>query len=70
VLLSRRHDLAAARQFFTRALRAGTVPAGVTTGRAPACPRVPGELIPSALHTAEQCANNPVEADPAASSRC
>jgi transposase, IS6 family len=63
VLLPARRDLAAARRFFTRALRAGTVPAGVTTDRAPACPRVPGELIPSALHTAGQYANNPIEAD-------
>jgi transposase, IS6 family len=31
VLLSGRRDLAAARRFFTRALRAGTVPAEVTT---------------------------------------
>ncbi len=35
VLLSARSDLAAARRFFTRALRAGTVPVEVTTGRAP-----------------------------------
>ena len=63
VLLSDRRDLAAARRFFTRALRAGTVPAEVTTDRAPAYPRVPDELIPSALHTVEQYANNPVEAD-------
>ena len=32
VLLSGRRDLAAARRFFTRALRAGTVPVEVTTG--------------------------------------
>ena len=63
VLLSQRRDLAAARRFFTRALRAGTIPAEVTTDRAPAYPRVPGELIPSALHTVERYANNPVEAD-------
>jgi transposase-like protein len=36
VLLSLRRDLYAARRFFTRALRAGTVPAEVTTDRAPA----------------------------------
>jgi len=54
--------LAAARRFFTRALRAGTIPAEVTTGRAPAYPRVLGELIPSALHAVERYANNPVEA--------
>ena len=63
VLLSARRDLAAARRFFTRALRAGTVPVEVTTDRAPVYPRVLDELIPSALHTVEQYANNPVEAD-------
>jgi DDE domain len=44
-------------------LRAGAVPAEVTTDRAPACPRVLDELVPSALHTVEQYANNPIEAD-------
>lgn len=63
VLLSERRDLAAARRFFDRALRAGTVPVEVTTDRAPAYPRVLDELIPSALHTVEQYANNPIEAD-------
>ena len=63
VLLSKRRDLAAARRFFGRALRAGIVPAGVTTDRAPAYPRILDELIPSALHTTEQYANNRVEAD-------
>ena len=63
VLLSTRRDLAAARRFFIRALRAGTVPAEVTTDRAPSYPRVLDELIPTALHTVEQYANNPVEAD-------
>jgi IS6 family transposase len=51
------------RRFFTRALRVGTIPAEVTTDRGPACPRVLDELIPSALHTIERYANNPVEAD-------
>jgi transposase-like protein len=63
VLLSARRDLAAARRFFTRALRAGTVPAEVTTDRAPVYLRVLDELVPSALHTVEQYANNPIEAD-------
>ena len=54
VLLSVRRDLTAARRFFTSALRAGTVPVEVTTGRAPVCPGVPGKLIPSALRTVEQ----------------
>ena len=63
VLLAVRRDLAAARRFFTRALRAGTVPAEVTTDRAQVYPRVLDELIPSALHIVEQYANNPIEAD-------
>jgi IS6 family transposase len=63
VLLSRRRDLAAARRFLTRALPTGTIPTEVTTDRAPAYPRILGELIPSALHTVERYANNPVEAD-------
>jgi transposase, IS6 family len=63
VLLSARRDLAAARRFFTRALRAGTVPAEVTTDRAQVYPRVLDELAPSALRTVEQHANNPIEAD-------
>jgi transposase-like protein len=63
VLLSRRRALAAARRFLTRALRAGTVPAEVITDRAPVYPRVLDELVPSALHTVEQYANNPIETD-------
>ena len=63
MLLSIRRDLAAARRFFTRALRAGTLPAELTTDRAPAYPRVLDELIPSALRTVQRYANNPVETD-------
>jgi transposase, IS6 family len=63
VLLSMRRDLAAARRFLIRAMQAGTIPVEITTGRAHVYPRVPGELIPSALHTAGQYANNPIEAD-------
>ena len=59
VLLSVRRGLAAARRFFTRALRPGTIPAEVTTDRAPVYPRVIDELVPSALHIVEQYANNP-----------
>jgi len=62
-LLPARRDLAAARRFFTRALGIGTVPAEVTTDCAPVYPRVLDELVPSALHTAGQYANNPIEAD-------
>ena len=63
VLLSTTRDLAAARRFFIRTLRADTVRAEVTTDRAPVYPRVLDELIPSALHTVKQYANNPIEAD-------
>jgi transposase, IS6 family len=49
--------------FFTRALRAGTVPVEVTTDWAPVYPRVLDELVPHALHCVEQYANHPVEAD-------
>jgi transposase, IS6 family len=44
-------------------MRAGTIPVEVTTDSAPTYPRVLDELVPSALHVAEQYANNPVEAD-------
>ena len=63
VWLSRRRDLVAAKRFFGRALALGTVPVEVTTDRAPAYPRVLDELIPSAMHTTAQYANNGVEAD-------
>ena len=63
VLLSSRRDLGAARRFFTRALRAGTIPAEVTTDRAPVYPRIRDELLHSARHTVERYANNPIEAD-------
>ena len=51
------------RELFTQAMRIGTVPAEVTAGRAPVCPRVPGELVPSALHAAGRYADNPAGAD-------
>jgi transposase, IS6 family len=63
VLLPAQRDLPAARRFFTRALRGGTIPAEITTDRAPACPRILDELVPSALPIAERYANNPAEAD-------
>jgi transposase, IS6 family len=62
ILLSERRDLAAAQRFVTRARRAGTVPAEVTTDRGPASPRVLEEPVPSAPHTVERDANNPIEA--------
>ena len=55
--------MAAARAFFARALAVGVRPTQVTTDRAPAYPRVLDEYVPAALHSVEQYANNPVEAD-------
>src|SRR5918992_5834447 len=50
VLVSEKRDLAATRQFFTRALEHGPSPTEVTTDRAPAYPRVLEELVPAASH--------------------
>jgi transposase-like protein len=61
--VSEKRDVAAARRFFTRALRHGSQPAEVTTDRAPAYPRVLEELALPACHITEQYANNPVESD-------
>ena len=64
VLLSPRRDAAAARRFFTRALRRLKVrPTEVITDAAPVYPGVLEELVPAAWHHVEQYANNPIEAD-------
>ena len=63
VLVSTRRDAAAARAFFTRALRLGPAPVEVVTDRAPVYPRLVDELMPTARHVTEQYANNAVEAD-------
>ena len=54
VLLSERRDGAAARAFFTRALRFGSAPVEVTTKRALVYPRAIDELAPAARHAFEQ----------------
>ena len=46
ILLSLRRDLGAARRFFTRALRAGTIPAEVTTRPRARLPADPGRTAP------------------------
>jgi transposase-like protein len=64
VLLSARRDAAAARRFFTRALRMLKVtPSEVVTDAAPVYPAVLDELLPAAWHHVEQYENNPIEAD-------
>jgi transposase-like protein len=63
IWLSRRRDLTAAGEFFSRALASGTVPREVTTDRAPVYPRVLDELVAGALRVTEQYANNAVECD-------
>ena len=63
VLVAEKRDIAATRQFFTRALEHGPSPTEVTTDRAAAYPRVLDELVPTACHVTEQYANNAIEAD-------
>jgi transposase-like protein len=63
VLVCERRDGAAARAFFTRALKTGLAPVEVTTDRAPVYPRVIDESVPGARHVLEQYANNRGEAD-------
>jgi IS6 family transposase len=64
VLLSARRDAAAARRFFTRALKAlKVVPVEVVTDAAAVYPAVLADLTPTAWHHIERYANNPVEAD-------
>jgi transposase, IS6 family len=63
VLVSEKRDLAATRQFFTRALERSSSPIEVTTDRAAAYPRVLDELVPAACHITEQHANNAIESD-------
>ena len=64
VLLSPRRDAAAARRFFTRAIRTLKVrPSEVVTDASPVYPAVLDEMLPSAWHHVEQYANNPIEAD-------
>jgi transposase-like protein len=61
--VSDRRGTAAARRFFTRALRYGPAPVEVTTDNAGPYLRVVDELIPAAVHVTEQYSNNRIEAD-------
>jgi len=63
VLATEKRDAAAARRFFTRALRQVPRPVEVTTDKAAAYLRVLDELVPAAAHVTELYANNRVEAD-------
>jgi transposase, IS6 family len=63
VLLSEQRDTAAARRFFSRALRCGAAPVEVTTDKAGPYLRVLDDLIPAAAHMTEQYDNNRIEAD-------
>ena len=66
MLLSEQRDTAAAREFFTRALRHGPRPVELTTDKAGPYLRVLDELVQTAMHVTEQYANNRIEADRAA----
>jgi transposase, IS6 family len=63
VLLSEQRATAAARRFFTRALRYGPAPVEVTTDKAGPYLRILDEPVPAAAHVTEQHANTRVEAD-------
>jgi len=63
VLVSTRRDAAAARRFFTRALRMKVIPSEAVTDAAPVYPAVLEELVPTAWHHVQRYANNPIEAD-------
>jgi transposase, IS6 family len=63
LLLSEQRDTAAARQFFTRALRHGPAPVEVTTDKAGPYLRVLDEQVPAAAHVTEQYGNSRIEAD-------
>jgi transposase, IS6 family len=60
---SEKRDLAATCRFFTRALRHGLRPTKVSTDRALAYPRALDDLMPTAGHTMQKYANNPIESD-------
>jgi IS6 family transposase len=63
VMMSEQRDTAAARRFFTAALRYGPAPVEVTTDKAGPYLRDLDELVPAAAHVTEQYGNNPVESD-------
>src|SRR5262249_6861489 len=63
VMVSPRRNAAAARAFFTTALRLGPTPCEVITDKAPVYPRVVDEAVSSALHVTDRYANNAIEAD-------
>jgi IS6 family transposase len=63
VLATDKRDAAAARRFFTRALRHTPRPVEVTTDKAAAYPGVLEELLPAARHITEQYGNDRVEGD-------
>ncbi len=63
VYVSKRRNIAAAREFFADALSAHGRPAEVTTDLAAPLLRVIDELIPEAVHDTEQYSNNRIEWD-------
>ncbi|MFN0088748.1 MAG: IS6 family transposase [Acidimicrobiales bacterium] len=63
VMVSKTRDIAAARKFFTRAIRDHGRPRQVTTDIAAPLLRVVDELLPDVEHDTSQFANNRVECD-------
>ena len=63
VYVATKRDTPAATRFFMSAIGAGGKPVEVTKDRSAALAAAIGELLPGAVHDAEQYANNRVEAD-------
>jgi transposase-like protein len=63
VLVSPRRNAAAARAFFTIAVRCGAPPSEITSDKAQVYPRVVADLVPAARHITDRYANNSIEAD-------
>ena len=63
VYVSARHDILAARRFFTAVIGIHGEPVEVVTDRAQALKHVIGELLPAAFPNTSQYANNRVECD-------
>src|SRR5215217_977024 len=63
-MLTVHRDAAAARRFFTQALKTlKVIPTEAVTDAARVYPGVLDEMLPAAWHHVEQYANNPIEAD-------
>ena len=63
VFVSRRRDTAAAEWFFAKALRDHGEPLEIVTDKSPTLASVIADLVPDAVHTTDQHANNRIDCD-------